>query len=513
MHEIKLGKNLIETLTTAMYEDARFIFREYIQNAADQIDKAVEAGILKNSNEGRIHITIDSKNKRIVVEDNGTGIKSDKVGPFLGNIALSEKDREKNKGFRGIGRLGGLGYCHEVIYETSFYGEKIKSIMTWDAAGLQRKLDDQKLDLDAASLVSSVIKIDYENAEEDEHYFKVRLENVTKKDLLDRKNIGNYLSMTAPLPFPNRFFFKKKINDELQKDGLSIDEYIVYLDTDQLFKAYTTSLYEGTENSKKKIDDVFDIEFIKIFKEKELLAWGWYGVSKFEKQIPARSNPSRGLRLRKGNIQIGSENALNKLHKEQRSNFYFIGEVHGVHPGLIPNARRDYFKENEIAKTFEKELSALFHTKFYKLYHDANRIKNACKKVVKPREIEKDYKEKTKNGFSTKEERELLDENLLKCKVEATKARKELDRIKERCKTDEVLAKIYVRILDNYQVNTEDKNIRAPGSSKIFYRTDKLSKLAKNERKLLSKVFSVIDQVLTPDLAENLKQKIEEEFK
>ena len=37
-----VGKNVLETLTTGMYDDARFIFREYIQNAADQIDLAVE---------------------------------------------------------------------------------------------------------------------------------------------------------------------------------------------------------------------------------------------------------------------------------------------------------------------------------------------------------------------------------------------------------------------------------------------------------------------------------------
>ena len=36
-----IGKDVIESLTLGMYEDCRFIFREYIQNAADQIDKAV----------------------------------------------------------------------------------------------------------------------------------------------------------------------------------------------------------------------------------------------------------------------------------------------------------------------------------------------------------------------------------------------------------------------------------------------------------------------------------------
>ena len=37
-----IGKDVIESLTLGMYEDSRFIFREYIQNSADQIDKAVE---------------------------------------------------------------------------------------------------------------------------------------------------------------------------------------------------------------------------------------------------------------------------------------------------------------------------------------------------------------------------------------------------------------------------------------------------------------------------------------
>ena len=42
-----IGKTVIETLTMGMYDDPRFIFREYIQNAADQIDIAVEKKILK----------------------------------------------------------------------------------------------------------------------------------------------------------------------------------------------------------------------------------------------------------------------------------------------------------------------------------------------------------------------------------------------------------------------------------------------------------------------------------
>ena len=36
----KIGKNVLENLTQAMYSDSRIIYREYIQNSTDQIDIA-----------------------------------------------------------------------------------------------------------------------------------------------------------------------------------------------------------------------------------------------------------------------------------------------------------------------------------------------------------------------------------------------------------------------------------------------------------------------------------------
>ena len=45
----------------------------------------------------------------------------------------------------------------------------------------------------------------------------------------------------------------------------------------------------------------------------------------------------RGLRLRKENIQIGDDDALQKLFKEDRGHHYFIGEVFAISKDLIPN--------------------------------------------------------------------------------------------------------------------------------------------------------------------------------
>ncbi len=126
MDNPQIGKDVIESLTLGMYEDCRFIYREYIQNAADAVDKAISLSLLKKGEEA-IHVTIDIDNKKISIHDNATGIEQSNVMRILRNIAHSTKKRGEDKGFRGIGRLGGLGYCSKLIFKTSYYGEPVKS--------------------------------------------------------------------------------------------------------------------------------------------------------------------------------------------------------------------------------------------------------------------------------------------------------------------------------------------------------------------------------------------------
>ncbi|MDE7184617.1 MAG: ATP-binding protein, partial [Lachnospiraceae bacterium] len=59
-----VGKNILDNLTTGMYSDSKVIYREYIQNACDQIDLAISMGIL-TANEGSVDIFIDTKKRYI----------------------------------------------------------------------------------------------------------------------------------------------------------------------------------------------------------------------------------------------------------------------------------------------------------------------------------------------------------------------------------------------------------------------------------------------------------------
>lgn len=86
----QIGKDVIESLTLGMYEDCRFIYREYIQNSADAIDKAVENGLISRD-EGSIFVEIDTDNRCISIHDNATGISEKEVLSVLRNIARSSK--------------------------------------------------------------------------------------------------------------------------------------------------------------------------------------------------------------------------------------------------------------------------------------------------------------------------------------------------------------------------------------------------------------------------------------
>jgi molecular chaperone HtpG len=506
-----IGKDVIESLTLGMYEDSRFIYREYIQNAADQIDKAIKENLIKKE-EGEIHININHSQKCISIEDNATGIQENKVNDILKNIAQSTKERGVHKGFRGIGRLGGLGYCETLIFETSYKGEATKSIMTWNAKKLKDIINNRKNKEEATEVLDSVTSIKTEKEELEKHYFKVTLINVSNDILLDKKDIETYLSMVAPVPYEKGFILKQKIYDQLKKENISIDEYVVFINTNQLFKLYTTTIYKDCNGKKERTgDEIFDIHFFREHTASgDLLFWGWYGVSQFEGVIDD-INIGKGIRLRKGNIQIGSKHTLLKFFRDQqRGNYYFFGEVHAFSHDLIPNARRDYFLENSFCQLFEKKLQILFHTELHQLYYDASKIRSANKRV---NDFANLVEESGVREFVNNKQLKEFSEHFENKKQEAAKAKKELEKISLKFgENDSAAKKIFERVVNTHKIVPEDMTL-SNNNGKTTYRVDKLSKLTKDQRKFLSNIFEIINDVLDKKTAENLIRKIEEELK
>ena len=59
-----IGKNILENLTTGMYSDSKVSYREYIQNACDQIDRAIRQGII-SEDDAEVDIFIDPEKRYI----------------------------------------------------------------------------------------------------------------------------------------------------------------------------------------------------------------------------------------------------------------------------------------------------------------------------------------------------------------------------------------------------------------------------------------------------------------
>lgn len=524
-----IGKNVIENLTTAMYENLMVVYREYVQNCADSIDKAMKQGLI-GKNDAEIYIDIDNANRYISIEDNGTGICKDEFYKKMSSIADSTKVPSEDKGFRGIGRLGGISVCQRLRFSCSVKGEDIQSIVIWDAKKLRDILNDDTQNPDASDFVDEVTEYSIDSCDVDKHFFKVEMIDVEQSalELLDKNAVQNYLQSVAPLPYATGFIFASKIHDFAEKHNFVIDEYNIFVNSNRLFKEYRTRLYEDKNGQKVTYDEIVDVQFELFYADDDSeLAWMWYGISRFEKAIPS-INTMRGIRLRKGNIQIGNELTFSNhdFYKEPRGYLYFVGEVFALSRELRPNARRDYFNINNRCREFEHKLRDLFYNRFYTIYHLANQVKKAYQKKQELADTEGEFKAKVKDGFDSPESKEMLENKINDLKTAATKADKILETRTSKEKSDEVLNKVYTeleRIYKSIPKEEPEDKLRSEGNeklddsinpykNKVKYKSQSLSQYNKKEQKLIGKIYGIIRAILPNDMAEVVINKIQEEL-
>lgn len=519
----KIGKYIIENLTSGMYSDSKIVYREYIQNAADQIDVAKAQNMFPGE-DLFIDISIKGASRTIIIKDNATGIPADLVKKKLGDIADSDKELGVDKGFRGIGRLGGLAYCDTLRFISSAKGESNKTIMTWDAKRLMALIQDKNEKNSAEALLTQVIEYKTVKENPDEHYFIVELIGIRKEnhELLDVAAVRNYVSWNTPVPYASKFLYRTEIYSFMSENNLPRNEYKIYVNDEEVFKNYGTYLYESSTSVPKKYDEIYGIE-TKVFNNSkgEMLAWMWYGISRFEKAIPASVNEMRGLRLRQSNIQLDDGQILSRFFKESRGNSYFIGEIHAVHIDLVPNARRDYFNENGTRNEFEAQLQEYFAT-MHRVYHGASDAKSAYKKETIYRQKEVEYRKKKITGFVDDKEREKIERDLDTKRIENEKAQRKLANLRSKTASGEPLDRVIQNIENTYQPTidaieppklpraTKAKTPSTP--TKLSYVTQGLSKLDKKQQKLVSRIYGIINDILPENLSKELITKIQDEL-
>src|SRR4051794_1496494 len=72
--EVVLGVDIVELVSSSMYVEPLTIYREYVQNAADAVDDAREAGRLPRDAHGTVDIVVDPTGRCARIRDNGIGV-------------------------------------------------------------------------------------------------------------------------------------------------------------------------------------------------------------------------------------------------------------------------------------------------------------------------------------------------------------------------------------------------------------------------------------------------------
>lgn len=342
-HELIIGKYTLESLTNGMYASPLDIYREYIQNAVDSFDEAIESGI-EIADRLAIDIDIDVAVRSIRIWDNGCGISVKDATVRLLDIGNSQKSRIASRGFRGIGRLAGLSYCEKLTFRTSFKGEGVASIIEFDATLLrQLLLPGRQESVSVEDVIEKIVTVRTEKEKAHKKYFQVELEGVwNQAGLVDPDEVKNYLLQHAPLQFAKEFSWGRTITEKMRLSGYQIPQYRIRLNGEMLFKPYADTFI--SDRVKRNFDLIHDVRVESFYRKEKLSAVLWYVKSNFYGTII--DNTIKGLRIRQGNILIGDKGSCSSLFKEERFNGWMIGELHVVDPEIIANSRRDGFEKN-----------------------------------------------------------------------------------------------------------------------------------------------------------------------
>jgi Histidine kinase-, DNA gyrase B-, and HSP90-like ATPase len=340
--DVRVGKDVIEILTSGMYVSPLSIYREYVQNSADAVDQAKSAG---GHRAGRVALSFDHPTRSVTIRDDGSGIPSDKAVDLLLAVGGSRKRGTPARGFRGVGRLSGLAYCRQIEFVTKAKGDGRVVSLIWDCRKLKELVASSGSD-DLRSVMAGAVAVKTERADAaDPGFFEVRLRDVARlrSDLLLNEHlIAEYLAQVAPVPFSPEFSFGAMIESELRKrfDVAPLD---LTVGGKALTRPHRDELFAGLADSPSRIRDIEFFELADV--DGDVGGVGWLAHHDYVRSLPVNLGV-RGLRARVGNLQVGEANLFEDSYKESRFNSWTIGEIHMLDRRIIPNARRDNFEAN-----------------------------------------------------------------------------------------------------------------------------------------------------------------------
>uniref|UniRef100_C6DYA8 ATP-binding protein n=1 Tax=Geobacter sp. (strain M21) TaxID=443144 RepID=C6DYA8_GEOSM len=362
INNIFIGKSLLETITSALYENPIILFREYVQNSADAYKKAKNDGYA-SIDDFDINIKIDKSNACITITDNGYGIYT--TADFekkMINIAMSDKlDRSQYIGFRGIGRLSAMPFCNSLEFVNKKKGSAQLDKCKWDGSKYRNLLNSDATDLQSFfDIVKSIVEVSSEASDGaiDDHYFKVIIKGYSPEiaEVIESANFKQRLKKMLPLKYSDNFKASQKIIEkynQFMSEAFNDFAYSVKLDGEELLKNYS--------DSKHVLES--DIVFWEITgkagpkKEPgEKIGIMWFTFNK--KPIANNDDNDYGILVRSKNVLMGTNDTFADLCENSKEHISTYRELtqalRGVYGEMLinstnlkDNARREWFKTDD----------------------------------------------------------------------------------------------------------------------------------------------------------------------
>lgn len=358
-----IGRNLLETITSALYENPIILFREYVQNSLDAYNFAISEGKKKKLDDFCVSINIDKDNEIIKIVDNGYAIYTDEKfhEDMLGFGNSNKNDRSKYIGFRGIGRISALPFCESLTFISKATDSDHRNICIWNGADYVKLLNSD-YDGTFQDVVQKIVQITSEPDNTTDHYFHVIIKGFKLEliDVLESNTFKNNLIKMLPLKYNPKFSrasdIVKKYNDFM---GENLNDFMcsVKLNDEELYKNYSTKNILESDIIFKEIYGKSRSNTKKGEPKADKIGIMWFT---FNKKITASSKDDDmyGILIRSKNVLMGNNDTFADLcaNSSERITTYteLVATLRGVYGELLinsdelkDNARREWFRTDE----------------------------------------------------------------------------------------------------------------------------------------------------------------------
>jgi Histidine kinase-, DNA gyrase B-, and HSP90-like ATPase len=402
-----IGSFLLESITTGMYGERKNAIREYVQNSFDGIQAAIEArGLLSGA--GKVSLTLSPDKKTLVIYDNGIGLPHRIAVNTLTAVGASRKERGRQAGFRGIGRLAGIAFTKTLRFRTKAAGDDLETIVEFDCEALRTGMLNTGRK-PAAELISACATFDQTRATDtNAHYFEVSLIGLRNApaETTDPLHMKAFLSQVAPVDFHPEFrAFRTQIfekaetlqirplpeNDEDNKDASHAEDTALDEDKadwsilednassmlDRIPVSHIAMVIRSGDPIKEEqiykpyrprlgVDDSNDVALtsVSLHHGESGAWWGWIGHK--AKPGEYQDDAVSGIRFRLKNIQIDGNDLITLVPTKNqirdpftRWSNWFLGEIYIDPRAVVPNARRDNFEEDARWLKIREEISEI----------------------------------------------------------------------------------------------------------------------------------------------------------